>query len=288
MKPTITIAGAIAQKPRQAGHTWQFMQYLLGFNRLGWDVLFLDQLESNLSVDLAGRPCPIEQSENLRYFLAVMDEFSLQDAFSLIGDHGKHIAGLARPEVLARVKQSAFLLNVMGFLTDEEILAAAPRRVFLDTDPGFGQMWQDLALANLFRGHDDYVTIGENIGLAECTIPTCGLPWLTWRQPVVLDRWPYTSGGSDWAFTSVGAWRGPYAPLEYQGQTYGLRVHEFRKFMAIPRLSGQPFEVALDIHPAEVNDLAQLVENQWRLVEPERIACDPCTYQRYIRTSKAE
>ena len=41
--------------------------------------------------------------------------------------------------------------EVMGFLDDEEILAAAPTRVFLDIDPGFGQMWQTLGLHEMFR-----------------------------------------------------------------------------------------------------------------------------------------
>ena len=41
MSGQIVIAGCIAQKPNQAGHTWQYLQYLLGFRRLGWKVLFL-------------------------------------------------------------------------------------------------------------------------------------------------------------------------------------------------------------------------------------------------------
>ena len=41
-------------------------------------------------------------------------------------------------------------------------------------------------LAGLSHGHDAYLTIGENIGQPGCTIPTCGLEWITTRQPVVL------------------------------------------------------------------------------------------------------
>ena len=44
------------------------------------------------------------------------------------------------------------------------ILAAAPLRVFLDIDPGFGQFWQELGLHELFQGHDRYLTVGERIG----------------------------------------------------------------------------------------------------------------------------
>jgi hypothetical protein len=175
----------------------------------------------------------------------------------------------------------------MGFLDDPEILAAARRRVFLDIDPGFGQMWRALGLADVFAGHDDFVTIGRNIGNPDCTIPACGLPWITTSQPVVLEHWPVAParGGP---FTSVVTWRGPFAPIEYRGVTYGLRAHEFRKFAQLPRLSGSPFEIALAIDDADRSDLVLLADNDWTLVEPRAAAGDPGAYQRYISRSAAE
>jgi hypothetical protein len=286
MADTIVIAGALAQKPRQGGHTWQFLQYLLGFKRLGWEVLFLDQLEPEMCVDAMGQPCPLEQSVNLRYLVEVMTGFDLHDAYALIYNRGEQFIGLSRAEVLERVRNSAFLLNVMGYLTDEAILSRAPRRVFLDTDPGFGQMWQDLGLADIFHGHDDYVTIGENISQPGCTIPTCGLPWITMRQPVLLEQWPVQAGGE--AFTSIGSWRGPYGPLEYRGKRYGLRVHEFRQFTPLPRLSGQPFHLALDIDAAEQKDIDLLETEGWVLVDPKVVTRDPQVYRAYIQSSLAE
>ena len=68
MGETIVVAGALALKPRQAGHTWQFLQYLLGFRRLGWDVVFVDALEREMCVTAAGEACSVEQSANLAYF----------------------------------------------------------------------------------------------------------------------------------------------------------------------------------------------------------------------------
>lgn len=287
MSSTIVIAGSLAQKPRQGGHTWQFVQYLLGFRRLGWEVLFLDRLEPGMCFDEEGRPCEVEQSVNLRYFLNIMERFGLGEAFSLDYNQGERVWGLGPNEVRERLRGSAFLLNVMGFLTDEELLANAPRRVFLDTDPGFGQMWQDLGQADLFRGHDDYVTIAENIGEPDCTIPTCGLDWITWRQPVLLDEWPCQDDQGEW-FTSIGSWRGPYAPIEYRGKTYGLRAHEFRKFLALPRRTSGRFQVALDIHSAETKDLNLLKENGWTLADPTVVACDPWVYRQYIQQSRGE
>jgi hypothetical protein len=287
VKGTVVIGGALAQKPRQAGHTWQFLQYLLGFRRLGWDVLFLDRLEPEMCVDETGAPCSPDDSVNLAYLREVLAAFGLGDRFAVLWDGGRRCLGVPRAHAFRRVREAALFLNVMGFVDDEEVLAAAPLSVFLDTDPGFSQMWYEAGLADLYRGHDRYVTIAENIGRAECVIPACGLDWITTAQPVVMDAW-CDGEGRGARFTSVGAWRGPYAPVEHRGTTYGLRAHEFRKFAGLPRVSGRSFEVALDIHPAETRDLELLAAGGWRLVEPRAVASDPWTYREYIQGSLAE
>jgi len=283
----IVVAGALAQRAGQGGHSWVFLQYLLGFRRLGFDVLFLDRLEPGMCVDERGSPCEVECSVNLRYLLEVMRAFGLERSFSLFYDRGKRIFGVSGNAVREQLRSSLLLLNVMGYLDDPELLAAAPRRVFLDIDPGFGQMWQALGLHETFRGHDDHVTIAERIGQADCEVPSCGISWITTPQPVVLDQWTQQPDTGS-MFTSVASWRGPYAPLEYGGKRYGLRVHEFRKFMSLPRLTGRPFEVALEIHSDEKRDLALLAENGWRLVDPTLVVGDPLTYRRYIQRSGAE
>jgi hypothetical protein len=287
VRETIVVAGALAQKPEQAGHTWQFLQYLLGLRRLGWDVLFLDELEADMCVDDRRRPCPLEASVNLAYFRTVMTEFGLDESCALLHE-GRSVFGVSRDVAVERTRRSALLLNVMGYLADEELLAAAPRRVFLDTDPGYGQMWRELGLADIFTGHDDHVTIAQNIGRPECGIPTAGLTWLTTPQPVYLDAWHPNGPPTSDTFTSVGAWRGPYAPIELDGVTYGLRVHEFRKFVELPLLTSRRFELAFDIDPAETQDLALLDGNGWKLVDPRRVANEPGTYRAYLRSSLAE
>jgi hypothetical protein len=161
--------------------------------------------------------------------------------------------------------------------------------VFVDIDPGFGQMWRDLGLHDAFRGHTDFVTLGRNIGRPDCTIPTCGLNWVTMSQPVVLEHWPAQPPRPEGAFTSIGAWRGLNGPIEYKGKTYGLRVHEFRKFVGLPaRCPGTRFEMALGIHPGDAKDIALLRENGWSLVEPKTVAGGPEEYRAYIAGSKAE
>jgi hypothetical protein len=285
----IVYSGALAQVPRLGGLTWLHLHFLLGLRRLGWDVLFLDRLEPEMCADEGGQPTPFEESLNLRYFLRVMEDFGLDDAFSLTCNHPDRVIGLSRTQVLERAAEASLLLNVMGYLGDEEILSRVRRRVFIDIDPGFGQMWCELGLHDAFRGHDAFVTLGRNIGRADCAIPTCGLPWVTMPQPVVLGHWPMQPLPAAGAFTSIGAWRGPNAPIEYQGRTYGLRVHEFRKFVTLPSLcQSTRFEMALDIHPGDERDIRMLRSNGWSLVDPKAVAGGPAEYRKYIAGSRAE
>ena len=287
MADTVVISGALAQKPRHGGHTWVILQYLLGFRRLGWDVLFIDRLEPAMCADEAGAACGIEHSVNLRFFADVMGGFGLKDSCALLDESGESVYGVAREEARERVGGAAFLFNIMGYLKDEGLLARARKRVFLDIDPGFGQMWRDLGWHDPFAGHDLFVTIGEHIGRPGCAIPTCGLRWITTPQPVVLDYWEPRAEEGEW-FSSVASWRGAYAPIEYKGETYGLRVHEFRRYAALPRLSRQPFRLALDIHPSETKDIELLTENGWLLLDPKSAVGGPRKYQEFIRGSKAE
>jgi hypothetical protein len=275
---TIVIGGALAQKPRRGGHAWVLLQYLLGFKRLGWDVLFLDRLSRDADA-------PVAELESVE---RVLHGFGLDGQYALFHPETSEVLGLCRADVLERVRASALFLNVMGFINEGDVLERAGRRVFLDIDPGFPQMWRELGLHDAFAGHDAFVTIGENIGRADCAIPACGLKWITTPQPVVLEHWPVSMAGANCSFTSVVTWRGAYGPLEYMGHSYGLRVHEFRKFAALPSQSGLPFELALDIHPSETWDLELLWRGGWSLVDPRRVAGDPWTYQAFVRYSAAE
>jgi hypothetical protein len=287
MGETIVVAGALAQRPWHGGHTWVFLQYLLGFRRLGFDVVFVDRLEPEMCVDAEGSPASFRSSENLRYLVEVMERFGLAGRWSLRFDSGRETAGLEREDVVERARDSALLLNVMGYLEDEEILAAAPVRAFLDIDPGFGQMWTELGLARPFDGHDRHVTVGTRIGADDCAIPTCGIDWVRTLPPVELSEWSVTPGGGN-RFTSVASWRGPFGPIEYKGRTYGLRVHELRRFAELPRRTQASFELALDIDHADQADRQLLEEAGWVLVDPRTAAGDPWRYREYVAGSSAE
>jgi hypothetical protein len=289
MAETIIVAGALAQRPSYGGHTWVFLQYLLGFRRLGWEVFFVDRLEPGMCVDRDGNPAPFPSSVNTRYAEAVMERFELADRWTLLYDGGREVAGRPHDEAVETARRSALLLNVMGYLDDEEILGAAPLRVFLDIDPGFGQMWHELGLDHPFRGHDRYVTVGERIGEPTCAVPPCGIDWIPTKPPVELAEWPFSEAGSGNRFTTVASWRGAFDPIDFNGRRYGLRAHEFRRFLELPRrIPTGDFEVALDIDEADGKDRRRLREHGWALADPRAAAGDPWRYRDYVQGSSAE
>lgn len=277
MSSRILIGGAVAQKPGSAGHAWQFLQYLLGLRRLGHEVLLVDRLRGSAQQEAAG----------IAWLRSVMEPVGLGTAWSLDLGGGRR-AGVARADVLRFAADADVLLNVMGFCDDEELLGAARCRVFLDTDPGFGQMWAALELADVFAGHDVHVTIGERIGAADCTVPDLGLRWITTPQPVVLEHWPVQPAAGAERLTTIATWRGAYGPVEYDGHVYGLRVHQFRRFAALPSAAGGTFELALDIHDADAGDAVLLRDGGWHLVAPAEVASTVGDYRRYLQGSGGE
>jgi glycosyltransferase involved in cell wall biosynthesis len=277
---TVAVCGALAQRPWRPGHAWVFLQYLLGFRQLGYEVLFIDRLELG---PVSGRR--VHDTPQARWLIATMKEAGLDGRYAALLADGQTL-GLSRRRLYSELGGCELLLNVNGYLEDEQLLEAAPRRVYLDIDPGFAQIWEAQGLADTFAGHDDFVTVGTNVGGADCRVPTGGRRWITTLPPVVLDRWPLAPAGR--AFTSVGSWRGPFAPLAYQGETFGLRAHEFRRFLGLPARVGAPCEVALDIEAADRRDREALVASAWTLVDPLRDLGTFGAYERYVHGSMAE
>jgi hypothetical protein len=287
-RPLVVVAGALAQRPGVGGHAWVFLNWLLGLRDAGFDVLFLDRTEPEMFED---HDCPPEASAQWRWLAQVMSAAGFGGDFAMLHDRGHVCVGLSRTEVLERAARAVVLLNFLGYLDDAEILAAIDRKVFVDIDPGFPQLWLALGLHDAFAGHDVVATVGLHLGEPGCRIPLGGIEHVTTLPPVALGSWPATplpSGGSP-RVTSVVTWRGPFGPVDYEGERYGLRVHEFRRFAPLPRsVPGAHFELALDIEPADAPDAEMLRADGWELALPRDVARDPAAYRRYLRGSCIE
>jgi hypothetical protein len=261
----VTVAGALAAKPWNGGEAWVRLSYVLGLRRLHLEVSFVEQV-TTLS------------AAALHWFRSVTASFGL--VASLVDGDG-------RPTVGPEPEGGDLLLNLSGNLRSPTLLARFGRRAFVDLDPGFTQAWH-LAGSAPVVAHDAYFTVGENVGSAECSIPSGGLPWRPTLPPVGLEEWfPVDAPVFD-RFTTVATWRPGHGDVALGGRRHGLKLHQFRRLVDLPHRAQLPFELALAIDPSEERDLAHLCRHEWRLVDPARVAADPASFREYVAGSGAE
>lgn len=286
---TILVSGVVANKYLNGGAVWTRLNWILGLKKLGFRVFFVEQITAESCVDASGCITPFEHCVNLAYFRKVIEEFGLGDSAALIYENGEQTYGRSFDDILTIAETADLLVNITGHLSLEPLLRRLRRKVYIDLDPGFTQFWQAAGNAGpRLEGHDFYFTVGENIGTTACPIPVGDIGWRPIRQPVVLEQWPVSREGAKDRFTSIASWRGPYGPVRYDSKSFGLKVHEWRKFVDLPQYAPQTFEIALNIHPADERDLNLLREHAWQIVDPKVVAPDPAAFRRYVETSGAE
>lgn len=270
------VAGAVANKPLSGGEAWVRMSWALGLRRLGYEVFFVEQLEGAMDTE-----------ESRAYFAEVVADHGLAKHAALVVGDGPETKGISWEELLEAASRTELLVNISGHLKLAPLLERVHRKAYVDIDPGYTQIWHASHVAPI-EDHDLYFTIAENIGEPGCDLPTAGIEWLATRQPTVLDDWPASPPAGDRRFTTIATWRTPFGRLEHDGRTYGMKLDEFRKIAELPRRSGQRFELALDIHPAEKADIELLENNEWELADAHRVARGPDGFRRYVQGSGAE
>jgi hypothetical protein len=221
----------------------------------------------------------------------VLDRAGFRAQHATLVDGGREVLGVGRAVVERIVAGSVALLNVNGYLDDETILGLSRRRVFVDIDPGFSQLWRIKGWHDAFAGHDAVVTVGLEALHPSNLAGATGLPTVTTLPPVAIDQWPLIEQPPHrrLRFTTVVTWRGPFAPIEHDGVRYGLRVHEFRRFADVPGAAvGADLELALDFDAADGDEVGRLSCHGWGIVDPARVVATMPSYRDYIAASSGE
>jgi hypothetical protein len=280
---TVVVAGALANKPGNGGEAWVRMSWVEGLRRLGLDVWFVEELSSSAWAESD----PAAPRRNADWFRFVIQSFGLAARAALLDtDTGEGI-GLSAKEVDELAASADLLVNISGHLRSA-LLSRFRRRAYIDLDPGYTQIWHVQGAPLGVEDHDTHFTVGLNLGGAECSIPDSGVRWVPLVPPVVLADWQVRPGETLERFTTVGSWRGAFGSLTHDGVVYGLKAHEFRKFIDVPEHVDMPFELALDIHPGDNADRQTLAQRGWRLVDPAAVAGDPWAFRHYVESSGAE
>ena len=280
------VAGPVANKPGNGGNAWVPHAYVAGLRRLGFEALLVEELDPSTCTDLRGNPVPFRDSRNLAFIAQTARQLGQTDHTAVVC--GDDVWGMEPGRLVDVCAEADLLLNISGHLNGR--LQELPRcKVYVDLDPGYTQLWHAQGLpGSRLAGHDVYFTVGSNVGRSDCSIPSDDIRWIATLPPTILSEWPVVDPPDDGRFTTVASWRGPYGRVTDGGRTYGLKAHEFRRFVDIPRRAPSTFEIALDIHPDDIRDRQTLLRHGWRITDPYTTVAGPLEFRHYVQGSLAE
>ena len=290
-RPKIVLLGMLTKIP-VGGVMWLVRQYAVGFERLGYDVYY---------VEAHGRvPSMFMEHEHddatgkaVAFLAEQMRWNGMEDrwAFHAVHDDGR-CYGLSRTELDDLYRDAALIVNLHGGTVPLEEHSASGRLVYMGTDPVELELElhrEERHAIEFLEPHVAFFTWGLNYGN-----PDCRLPWserftfVPSPPPVVLDFWQDAGEGIEPAvITTVGNWRQQWREVTFEGEKYTWsKHHEFLKIIDLPTRVDQRFELALSSYLE--TDRRLLEENGWAVRPALEVSSDPESYRTYLARSRGE
>ena len=278
------------------GVAWDYLQYPIGFARLGHDVVYHE--------DTWCWPYdPVERTmtDDHSYSAAYLDDFFARHAPELNDRwHYQHLhetsCGMSRRTFDDFAKTADLFVNVSGGSFFPDALAPSCLKLFLDTDPGYNQIvlserpaWSQNVdrWCEGVRAHDRHFTYAENFGAPDCGVPAAGIAWKKTRMPVVPELWParLDEAAPSAPWSTVMTWNVFKGKLEYRGVEYRGKAEEFAKIAELPRRFPREFRVAVGGTEAPLEALAA---QGWSAEDGPSATLTADDYQDYIARSRGE
>ena len=288
----IVVMGFMGSMPI-AGVIWQHVHYIVGLQRLGHDVYYIED-----SARLPYNPETFEINNQFDYAAQLLArlarEFRFKNRWAFCARYlrGRPTAGLSLKKVRQLYREADAILNICGAQELNDDLLACKRLLYIESDPSVEQIKIDRGVRSTIdylQRHHALFTFGENVGTKSFPVPTHGFKWHPTRQPVVTDLWKTTRAPPRAAvFTSVANWStSGLKDITWRGEKYlWSKSREFLRFAAAPKKAGEIFELATNIKDAKTR--AKFLRNGWRLHSPLQLSVDYWLYRDYIRRSKGE
>ena len=272
-----------------AGVTFQFLHFMLGLRRLGYDPYYIedsgrwiyDPRLNDLSPDASG---------NIAAVIPALKAHGFADRWAFRGNYpGGKCYGMREEQILELYREADGFLNVTGAqeLRDEHMICR--RRIYLETDPVASQIriaQGDPGTIDALAAHDVHFSYGENFGAPDCKVPLERFKWIPTRQPIILDLWENSVEANGQPFTTIATWENKGKDVVFNGETYyWSKDREFMKIIDLPRKRSVPFELALG-KDEKVQRL--LEEHGWRWADSVEISGNVDRYRNYILKSRAE
>jgi hypothetical protein len=272
-----------------AGIAWQAMHYLVGLQRLGYDVWYVEDGGAN-PYDPRVASVMMSCAYNVAYLRRAMENYGFAGRWAYWDAINDEWHGLSRDHVNRLYREADALINLCGATQLREEHLCCPVRIMIDSDPIYEQIKYaeaDAAARAYLDAHTHFFSYGENLGSADCPIPLSGLDWRATRPPIVLDLWSEAddTGGS---YTTIATWENKGKNIDFCGSRYIWSKHiNFLRFIELPqRRPRVSFTLAMDPPDAAVR--AMVTKAGWNLVDPGPISAEMDAYRNFIVHSRGE
>ncbi len=280
------------------GVFWDYVQYALGFQQLGHDVLYLEDTGGRWCYDVAEQTFVESGGRNAARFNETISRLAPTLARRwFFRDARNDTYGMGWDAVKEFCRTADLFVHNSAACQVRDEYRRARRLVLIDSDPMYTQSsfsryaagvatGEEQALVEMLLHHDRFFTFAENIGSPECRIPQALVSWQPTRQPIVLDRFLAAPVGQRRrVLTTVASWETSEKGPTVDGIAYGGKSQEFERFLDLPSRSPLPLELALSGRPAP---RAHLAAHGWRVIDGHEISRDPATYRDYLARSFGE
>ncbi len=276
-----------------AGVIWQHIHYIVGLNRLGHDVYYIED-----SARLPYNAKTFDTSDDYGYAAKILSglagEFGFKQRWSFCARFlpDTPTAGFGLQKICQLYRDADAILNVCGTQEFNDDLRRSDRVLYIESDPGVEQIRVDQrnkSTIEYLRQHHALFTFGENVATKKFPVPLHGLHWLPTRQPVVTDLWKTNRRPAKGAvLTTIANWStSGLKDIEWRGEKYlWSKSREFLRFVNAPVKAEEPFEMATDIRDAKIRE--KFRRRNWRFCSPHDLSVDYWRYRDYIRRSKGE
>jgi len=281
MTKVVVLTDFVSVLPEFGGNMWAHMNYVLGFMKLGLDVLWIDRLS------------PINQHRHHHSLTYLIDTFALtsqvlgfDENWCIDFDNGSDCFGRSGEYLNSFVQQSDLLVALSSTFTPNSNLAGIPKKAYIDLDPGFTQAWiqlQDWGLSQF----DHFFTVGLNVDRPGFLVPPSGIAWNPLVPPVALNHWPEAHITDSRYYSTVSDWRAGQQ-AEVNGTPLLGKRDEFLKVIDMPKWFPDLMRLALFVHPTDFEDMAMLADAGWKIEDASFFAGSARAYRDFLQCSRGE
>ena len=278
----------LATYPEGGGHWSVFLQYLLGLQSLGHQVILMECF-----ISLGDKKA---DEHRIDFFFKRLNEYGFKDKAVIISFPQESMSqdietancyGRSLSAIKDLISQADLLWNFCASIR-QPLLGLFDHRVFIDLDPGHLQV-AALNCSFDLNDHHSYLTVGSKMEDEDCEVPLLNIGWKSFRPFVFLPLWPVAAKqNAAKHFTSITHWN--WDELELNGRRLSLSKREaYLRYIDLPKNVGKPFELATYFDTNDkTGDRELLKANGWNIVNPWEIASSPQLYQKYISGSMGE